>query len=165
MDNEKRNEKKVSTFQKIVIVSIFAISTALSLMLKKYYIYHITAKNLGSIEYFTFINFVTVFAVLLVLFAVYYAVERKRVAVIGTIGERPKVELPYKRVWVYILIAGVTLYVYELFTSYASEFPSAIYYPLARGLAVVCTFLLDVIVFREKVTVKKSIAASIFLSR
>jgi multidrug transporter EmrE-like cation transporter len=157
MNKENKNEKEGSVLQRIVIVSICTIGITLASILKKYYAYHITAKGLGSIEYFTFINFVTVLAVFLMLFAVYYTSERKRGAVIATVGKGPKVEFPYKRVWGYILVAGVALYVNELFTSYAAGLPTAIYYPLSRGLAVSCTFLLDVIVFKDKVTVRKII--------
>lgn len=157
MNKEKKSGKEGSALQKIVIVAICAIGITLASVFKKYYTYYITAKGLGSIEYFTFINFVTVLAVFLVLFAVYYMSERKRAAVICTADESPKVEFPYKRVWIYILVAAVALYVNELFTSYAAQLPSAIYYPLARGLNVGCTFLLDVIVFKCKVTAKKII--------
>ena len=94
-------------------------------------------------------------AVFAILFAVYYVMERRRAVANGTEDGAPKVELPYKRVWVFIIIAGVSLYVNELFTSYATQLPSAIYYPLSKGLNVGCTFLLDVIVFKDKVTVKK----------
>ena len=164
MNKENKSEKKGNTLQKIVIVLICAISTTLASIFKKYYTYHITAKGLGSIEYFTFINFVTVLAVFLLLFAVYYTSEKKRAAVTCTEGERPSVEFPYKRVWIYILVAGVALYVNELFTSYAAQLPSAIYYPLARGLTVGCTFLLDVIAFKDKVTVKKIIGFFIVIA-
>lgn len=157
MNKGKKSEKEGSVLQKIAIVVICAISTTLASILKKYYTYHITAKGLGSIEYFTFIGFVTVLAVFLALFAVYYISERKRAALGCAEGERTRVEFPYKKVWVYILVAGVALYVNELFTAYAAELPSAIYYPLSKGLAVGCTFLLDVTVFRDKVTVKKII--------
>lgn len=157
MNKGKKSEKEGSVLQKIAIVVICAISTTLASILKKYYTYHITAKGLGSIEYFTFIGFVTVLAVFSALFAVYYISERKRAALGCAAGERTRVEFPYKKVWVYILVAGVALYVNELFAAYAAELPSAIYYPLSKGLAVGCTFLLDVTVFRDKVTVKKII--------
>ena len=153
----EKNKKEGSTFKKVAIVVTCAVSISLASIFKKYYTYWITAKGLGSIEYFTFINFVTVLAVFLVLFAVYYSVEKKKACALAPIDETPKVEFPYKKVWVYILIAAVALYVNELFTSYASQLPSAIYYPLSKGLTVGCTFLLDVIVFKDKVTLKKII--------
>ena len=158
MTKKEKNEKKEgSVLQKIVVVGTCAVSITLASVLKKYYTYHITAKDLGSIEYFTFINFLSVLVLFLVLFAVYYKREMKRAALTVTADETPKVELPYKKVWLYILIAGVALYVNELFTSYATQLPSAIYYPLSKGLGVGCTFLLDVIVFKDKITLKKVI--------
>lgn len=163
MNKGKKSVKKGSALQKIVIVAICAISITLASVFKKYYTYYITAKGLGSIEYFTFINFVTVLAVFLMLFAVYYMSERKRAVIISTAGERPKVEFPYKRVWGHIFVAAVALYVNELFTSYATQLPSAIYYPLSKGLAVGCTFLLDVTVFKEKITVKKLVGFAVVI--
>jgi drug/metabolite transporter (DMT)-like permease len=157
MKKGKKIEKNGSAFQKIAIVATCAISITLASILKKYYTYSIVAKGLGNIEYFTFVSFLTVLAVFSVLFAIYYKLERKRALAVCTSNERPLVKLPYKRVWVYILIAGVALYVNELFTSYASQLPSAIYYPLSKGLTVGCTFLLDTIVFKDKVTLKKTI--------
>ena len=157
MSKETKDKKEGSALQKIVIVAICAISISLSSILKKYYTYRITANALGSIEYFTFISFLTVLAVFLTLFAVYYMRERKRASLICVAGEKPKVEFPYKKVWIYILVAGVALYVNELFTSYAAQLPSAIYYPLAKGLTVGCTILLDVMVFKDKLTFKKVI--------
>jgi len=157
MKKGKKIEKNGSAFQKIAIVATCAISITLASILKKYYTYSIVAKGLGNIEYFTFASFLTVLAVFSVLFAIYYKLERKRALAVCTSNERPLVKLPYKRVWVYILIAGVALYVNELFTSYASQLPSAIYYPLSKGLTVGCTFLLDTIVLKDKVTLKKTI--------
>jgi len=155
----KGEKKEGSLFNKIVVVTVCAVSITVASVFKKYYTYHISAKGLGTIEYFTLINFVTVLAVFLVLFAIYSRPEKRRASLEGKSG----IELPYKRVWVYILMAAVALYVNELFTSYASQLPSAIYYPLARGLSIGCTFLLDVIVFKDKVTVKKLIGLLIVI--
>lgn len=157
MNKDKGEKKEGSLWQKIIIVSVCAVSFTVASVFKKYYTYHITSKGLGSIEYFTLINFVTVLGVFLTLFAIYYSIERRRAGADCAEGEKPHVELPYKRVWVYILIAAVSLYVNELFTSYAAQLPSAVYYPLSRGFAMGGTFLLDVIVFKDKVTVKKII--------
>jgi len=142
-------------FKKIAVVFVCAASITLSSILKKYYTYHIVGNGLGSIEYFTLINFVTVVVVFSILFAVYYVREKKSLAL--TDKENVRVEFPYKKVWIYVLIAASALYVNELFTVYATKLPSAIYYPLSKGLVVVCTFLLDVIVFKDKVTLKKLI--------
>jgi drug/metabolite transporter (DMT)-like permease len=159
MNKEEKKKEKGGLWKKIALVTICAVSITIATVFKKYYTYHISAKGLGSIEYFTLINFVTVLAVFLVLFAIYYAPEKKRAALEGRSG----VELPYKRVWIYILIAAVSLYVNELFTSYAAQLPSAIYYPLARGLTVGCSLLLDVIVFKDKLTVRKIVGLVIVI--
>ena len=163
-NNDNHEKKEGSLLQKIVVVGTCAISITLASVLKKYYTYHITAKNLGSIEYFTFISFLTVLVVFLVLFAIYYAQENKQALSLGMTEQKSRVEFPFRRVWVYILIAGVALYVNELFTSYATQLPSAIYYPLSKGLNVGCTFLLDVIVFKDKITLKKIIGFFIVIA-
>lgn len=155
MNKGRKSVKEGSALQKIVILAICTIGITLSSVFKKYYTYYITTQGLGSVEYFTFINFVTALAVFLMLFAVYYTSERKRAAANRTAAESPKAKLPYKRVWGHIFVAAVALYVNELFTSYATQLPSAIYYPISKGLAVGCTFLLDVTVFREKITLRK----------
>jgi drug/metabolite transporter (DMT)-like permease len=153
--NKGNGEKKEgSVLKKIVVVAFCALGATVAALFKKYYTYHISDKGLGSIEYFTLMNFVTVLFFFVILFTVYYLLEKKRISGVEGGG---KVELPYKKVFVYIMIAATALYVAELFSVYAAQLPSAIYYPLSKGLAVLATFLLDVIVFKDKVTVKKII--------
>lgn len=157
--NKDTNQKKESgLISKIIILSIYLSGTAVSMVLRKYYTYHITANNLGSIEYFTFIGFVSACLFFITLFFVFYKKEKMQLT-----KDQTKVELPYKKIWKYILLAGVALYIFELFASYAAQLPSAIYYPLSRGLCVVCTFLLDVIAFKDKVTPKKIIGLIVVL--
>ena len=158
MNKGEKTKKEGTLFQKIAVVAVCAIGATLAAIFKKLYTFHITEKGLGTIEYFTFISFVAMLAIFLIFFAFCYSKENQRVAEIKTEDGKPaKVELPYKKVWVYILMAAVALYANELFTSYASQLPSAIFYPLSRGLVVLGSFLLDVIVFKDKVTVKKII--------
>ncbi len=161
--NKSEGPKEGSAFQKIIIVSGCVIGITVTSLFKKYYIFHFTSKGLGSVEYFTFINFVTVLTAFVILFAVYYFLERRKLTATAPTGEKAHVELPYKKVWFYILIASASLYLNELFTVYAAELPAAIYYPLSRGLIVICTFLLDVIVFKDKVTVKKLIGLGVVI--
>lgn len=158
MNKDKGEKKQGGVFKKAIIVGVCALSTTIASIFKKYYTFHITSKGLGSVEYFTFISFVTVVVVFAILFAIFYNVEKRKLG-----NKTEKVELPYKKVWVYILIAAVTLYVNELFTSYATNLPSAVFYPLSKGLLVLCTFLLDVIGFKDKVTIKKVIGLIIAL--
>ena len=82
---------------------------------------------------------------------------------ISTAENQEKVELPYKKVWVFILAAALALYVAELFGTYASKLPSTIYYPGSRVLNIISFFLLDVIFYKDKVTLKKLIGVGILL--
>ena len=142
-------KKQGSVFKKVMVIGLYMISAMINTIFKKYYTFHITEKNLGSIEYFTFISFLSALGLFLVLFAVFYKNERK--------ANGGSVELPFKKVRIYILIAAINLYVSELFATYASQLPSAIYYPLTRAILIVGTFLLEVMVFKDKVTLKKVI--------
>lgn len=161
MNNENSEKEKVSKAQKTVIIFLCVLGITLSSIGKKYYVFHFYEKGMGSVEYFTFINFVTIFISFITLFCIYYIREKKRIASVSSVGQATKVELPYKKVWIFVLVAAASLYVNELFTGYASRLPSAIYYPLSRGLTVVCTFILDFAAFKDKVTLKKLIGLAI----
>ena len=163
MNKGSGEKKEGSLITKIIVVTLCALGTTVASVFKKYYTFHIADKQLGSIEYFTFMNFVTVLCVFVLLFAVYYALEKKRLRALLPEGEKAKVELPYKKVYLYILLAASALYVAELFTTYATGLPSAIFYPLSKGLTIVATFLLDVIVFKDKITVKKLIGLGVVI--
>lgn len=157
-DKSTGSKEESGLLWKILILSIYLFGTVISTVLKKYYTYYITANNLGSIEYFTFIGFVSACLFFITLFFIFYRKEKKQQT-----EEQTKVELPYKKVWKYILLAAVALYVCELFGAYAAQLPSAIYYPLSRGLCVVCSFLLDVFAFKAKVSPKKIIGLIVVL--
>jgi multidrug transporter EmrE-like cation transporter len=101
--------------------------------------------------------------VFVVLFAIFYVGEKRRLVAELPKGYVERVELPYKKVWGYVIMAAVSLYLYELFVVYAAYLPSAIYYPLSKGITVLCTFLLDVIVFKDKVTPKKLIGLAMVM--
>ncbi len=154
---KSEKKKNGSLSLKILAVSACAFGNMLSGITKKFYTYQISQHGLGTVEYFTFACFAIVLAIFLVLFPLFYNKEKQNLIAQAPAGADVKVPLPYKRAGVYILIAAVALYVNELFTVYASQLPSAIYYPLARGLTVGCTFLMDSFVFKEKVTLRKLI--------
>ena len=129
--------------RKVGLLIACAAGAMITAILKKYYSFHIMAKGLGSIEYFTLIGFLTLF----IFFGASF--------LISCVGKRRAgvpVSLPYRRIWVWVLVAAASLYVNELFTTYASQLPSSIYYPLSRALTIGCTFLVDLLVFRERVT-------------
>lgn len=159
MNKDTGEKKQVSALKKAVTVIVCVVSGTVALMFKKYYTFHITAKGLGGVEYYTFVGFVTVLVIFLVLFAIFYGLEKKKLP-----DKSARVELPYKKVWMYILLSAVALYTNELFTSYATNLPSAIFYTLSRGLLVIGSFLLDAIVFKDKVTPKKLIGLLIVIT-
>jgi drug/metabolite transporter (DMT)-like permease len=150
--SEKGVKREGTLIGKIVVVTVCAVGLTLTTIFKKLYVLNIESKGLGTVEYFTFINFVTVLSVFAVLFGFYYLKELKKV---NADGQGARVELPYKKVWFYVLIAAAALYVFECFAVYSNQLPAAIYLPLSKGLNVACTFIMDVIVFKDKVTVKK----------
>ena len=155
-NNSGRKEKK-SLFVSVILVLVCALSTTVAAVTKKLYTFHVTAKGEGSVEFFTLIGFVTILVTFALLFVFYYRAELGRVNAYAESGVLQRVEFPYRRAWVFILIAAVSLYVSELFATYASDLPSAIYYPATKAMNVLGCFLLDAIVFKEKTTVKKVI--------
>ena len=157
-DNAKKEECPLIT--KIILLFVCASGVTLASVGKKYYTFNISAAGLGSAEYFTFMGFVAVLLFFSIFFALFYAIEKKR---ISTTGEQKKVELPYKKVWMFIVAAAIALYVAELFGTYASGLPSTIYYPGSRVLNIISFFLLDVIFYKDKVTAKKLIGLGILL--
>lgn len=158
MNKENGAKKKDGTpLQKIAIVVLCALGITVTTIFKKYYNVHIVENGLGTVEYFTFINFVTILSSFVVLFAVFYRLEANKLKLASENGIAPKVELPYKKVWFFVLIAAASLYVNELFTVYANELDAAIYLPLSKGLNVACTFIMDAVIFKDKITPKKLI--------
>lgn len=138
----------------VLILVITAVSCGLAAIIKKYYTYYIVAAGKGNIEYYTLIGF----AVALIFFAGLFSVLRLRQKRRGNMAE-----LPYRKTALLILFAAACLYIAELFATYAAELPSAIYYPLTRGLAMLATFLLDVLAFGDKITPKKLCGLAVIL--
>ena len=147
----------------ILTVGGAVVGVTVSMILKKYYTFYVTGAGLGSVEYFTLMQFAGALGFFLVLLVPLYFREKSRLTPTEE-DPRPRVTFPLGRVWPFVLIAAVSLYVNELFTVYASELPSAIFYPLTKGLAILFTFVLDTAVFRDKVTVKKIIGLVLILA-
>ncbi len=158
---EKGNKKDGSTIKKILLVALCGLSLAVAVVFKKYYVAQIVKKGLGSVEYFTFINFVVVILTFAILFPIYYHKESIK---LRADGSDAKPELPFKRVWLFVILAAASLYLNELFTVYANELDAAIYAPLSNGLNIVCTFILDIVVFKDKITVKKLVGLIIVIA-
>ncbi len=151
---KKDTSKKEEASPIVIFLILFfnVLGTSVTTILKKYYTFYFTSNELGTIEYFTFISFVTV----LVFFAIFFAIcvlKEKRSS--EKTGEVFTISFPFKAVRVFVLIAAAALYVNELFTVYAQgNLESAVYLPLAKGLTVAGTFLLD-LAFGDKLTLKK----------
>ena len=161
IDFNSSQKKDGSLIKKILLVGVCVISLTVSVVFKKYYVVKIQSQSLGSVEYFTFINFVVVILTFALFFPIYY---KKECNALLESGSKAKPELPYKKVWLYIVIAAASLYLFELFTVYANELDVAIYAPLSNGLNIACTFILDIVVFKDKITVKKIVGLLIVIA-
>ena len=112
MKRERGEKKSAKPIYKVLVVVLCAVGAMLAAVLKKYYSFHIKAKGLGSLEYFTMIGFAAVLAFCMIMFVVYCLAERRK-------SGKSTLVLPYGRIWKWILLAAIALYVNELFTSYA----------------------------------------------
>lgn len=163
MEPEKREKKEGSLLMKVILVFGCVFSMCVATITRKYYTFYYVEKGLGTIEYYTMMSFVVVFAFFAVLFMAFYLSKKRQLK--KAEGDGPKkVELPYPRVWKFVILAAVGLYLYELFFTYAAKLPSAIYYPLSRGLVFVGSFVLDVVVFRDKATLKKILGVVVVIA-
>ena len=164
----EKKDKKEGNFASNLVAAILtvggaSVGVASSMVLKKYYTFYITDAGLGSAEYFTLMQFVGAIGFFAVLIVPLYFLEKRRLVPTAECPS-PRVTFPFGRVWPFVLIAAASLYVNELFTVYASGLPSGIFYPLSKGLAILFTFVLDTVAFRDKVTVKKIIGLVIVLA-
>ena len=156
-----KTAKGVSPIRRALLVFVCAFGATLASISKKLYSFYIAEAGRGSIELFTFVNFSVVFLIFLVLFPICYRAEARSLS--AAADGRPAVELPYRKTWHFILMAAAGLYLYEFFTTTASALPSAIYYPASKAIAVLGTFLLDTLVFKDSITLKKTVGLALLL--
>lgn len=58
-----------------------------------------------------------------------------------------------KKLFLYVFIAAVMIYVYQYFSTLAAGMlPSAIFYPLIKGISMLLTVLCDVLIYKQKMT-------------
>ena len=99
-------------------------------------------------EYTAFFNLMT-FAVVFLCFAAVLIFEK---AVHGK-SILPENASSGKKLAVLISIAAVMIYIYSYFATLAAgELPSAVYYPLTRGVGMLLTVLCDTLIFKQKLT-------------
>ena len=158
-----KEKKKTMSLRNILSLIVCALGATVAAISKKLYSFYIVEEGLGSIEFFTLVSFCSVFVIFALLFPICYRMEAARLNAGTANGERTRVTLPYRRVWHFILMAAAGLYVYEFFTAKASALPSAIYYPASKAIAVLGSFLLDTLVFKDKITLKKTIGLVLLL--
>ena len=152
--------EKKSTLANIIIIFVCALGVTVAAIGKKLYTFHITANGHGSVFFFTLISFVSVVATFAILLPIYRQKELNRIRQNGG----SDISLPLGKIWHFILIAATALYISEIFATFASDLPSAIYYPANRALGILFSFLLDVIAFKEKVTAKKAVGLVLLLT-
>lgn len=157
---EEKKSEKASFFGSMSLIFFCAFGVTLASVAKKVYTYHVVAKGMGSIGFFTMISFLTVFLVFAGLLPFYQRRERRFAL---AFGQEPQ-PLTLRRIWPYILIAAFSLYVCEIFATVASDLPAAIYYPATKALGILGCFVLDIAVFREKITCKKLLGLATLLT-
>ena len=142
---------------KIGIVLASAVGTGAGTLFQKYYVLNTVETGKGSMEYFNMLSFVVMIAFFALGFLWYALTKRAEIS-----DENGRILLPYKRVWTFIIMAAVGLYICQYFSGIASKLPSAVYFPLTKGVAIAETVLLDTLVFKDKLTLKR-VASLVFV--
>ena len=149
--NTTAEKKKAALVTAAYIVLLILSNAGMSLTQKLYPV------RVGK-EYTPFFNLATFGVVLLCFFGALFggkAIAGKKM-LIGNAASGRKLAL-------YVSIAAVMIYVYSFFATLAAEaLPSAVYYPLARGVSMLLTVLCDFFVFRQKIT-KNDVAGLAFI--
>lgn len=164
-EEQKKRRTLSGAIAAVLILAGAAVGVASAMILKKYYTFHVTEGGLGSAEYFTLIQFAGAlgfFALLIV--PLYFAEKRRLASTSDEMQPAPRVIFPIGRLWPYILMAAVALYVNELFTVYASTLPSALFYLLTKSLTILCTFFMDLFLYRERFTWKRAVGLVLVLA-
>lgn len=140
VDNSVQTTKSRGLALTVAYIALYVLSNAgLSITQKMYPV------RVGK-EYTAYFNLMT-FAVVLVCFL--SALLCGKVFVGKSM--LPKNTASGKRLVAYVTVAAVMIYVYSYFATLAAEaLPSAVYYPLARGINMLLTVLCDAFVFKQK---------------
>lgn len=139
--NEKTVHKKGFALTAIYIVLLVVSNAGMCITQKLYPV------RVGK-EYVPFFNLATFCVVLACFFGVLGAGK-------AFAGKRllPENAASSKKLAIFVTIAAVMIYVYSFFASLAAEaLPSAVYYPLARGVGMLLTVLCDRLIFGQKIT-------------
>ncbi len=102
--------------------------------------------SIGSSEDFQFYTFLFATATLIIVSLILRIVDKKS-------PEKTENVAYSKKVLIFTFLAIVTLYFANFFSKLATEFlPQTVFYPLSYIIAMPLTFIVDVIVFKEKIT-------------
>lgn len=152
-DKKKSDEeigKKSGVAVKAALIVLQMLAAVASTLFQKCYNVHVVSKGLGTMECFNFVSFCVMVAVFLLGAGALVTLGRA-----SCVGDSGRIELPYKYVWHFIVMAGVGLYICQYCLGIASRLPSAVYFPLYQSVVMIETFLLDTLVFKDKFTVRK----------
>ena len=130
---------------------------------QKLFTFHILNNGLGSVAYFN----LGTFTVVLFLFAMALAVaeliayrKRKSAAITGAAESEkaypsPLRAFPARQVLSFVLVAAISLYAFQYFNTIASVLDSAVFYPMTYSLTLMMTMLVDVLIFKVKLTTRR----------
>ena len=109
-------------------------------------------------EYTAYFNLMT-FIVVLICFSL--------VLISGKIFKKktllPENSIQSKKLFLYVFVAAVMIYVYQYFSTLAAGMlPSAIFYPLIKGISMLLTVLCDVLIYKQKMT-KNTVIGLLFV--
>lgn len=135
----------------VYVILLIASNVGVSVTQKLY------PSRVGS-EYTAFFNLAT-FTVIFLCFALVLAfgkIFKKK----SLLPDNPS---SWKKLFLLIAVAAVMIYLYQyLSTLAAAALPSAVFYPLARGISMFLTVVCDVLLFKQKIT-KNIVISLIFI--
>ena len=149
-------KKRKLDFKSILLLSICGLSNGLNLFCQKYF-----AKLDGyqSVYAFNFYTYVFSAIILTAFFVINYLRFKKRN---NTLQENFSPIKTLKKIYLYILIMALCLYLNSFFSTLASANLSAsLQYPLQQGLNLTLSLIMSAIFFKEKITFKSIIGITL----
>lgn len=139
---KKAGEEKSVSAISVVYLALYVISSAVVNITQKLY------PTRAGKEYTLFFNMMT-FAVVFVCYFLILGTGR----VVLSKSVFPEESGSRKTLVLYVSIAAIMIYLYQLFSTLASGMiPSAVLYPLSRGITILLTALSEVVIFKQKIT-------------
>ncbi len=147
---EKKNSDKKNSFLTWLYIFLLVVSNAGVSITQKLY-----PDKVGK-DYTAFFNLMT-FAVVLACFSIILVCGK----IIAKKSFLPEKTESAKKLVIFVTIAAVMIYIYQYFsTTAAALLPSAVFYPLTRGISMCLTVASDVIIFKQKIT--KNVCIGLF---